>query len=95
MADSSGETFDALRILAKGRAWSERNEAVCPFSRKYIGDITNAQALLEPFTHINAVPGKDIRGLMLAAFNKWLEVPADKLDTITRVVGMLHTASLL
>ncbi|KAH9915890.1 terpenoid synthase [Fomitopsis serialis] len=74
-----GDTFDALRILSEGRAWSERNEA----------------ALLEPFTHINTVPGKDIRGLMLTAFNQWLQVPADKLSIITKVVGMLHTASLL
>ncbi|TFY63659.1 hypothetical protein EVJ58_g3121 [Rhodofomes roseus] len=59
------------------------------------GRLTDAQALLEPFTHINSVPGKDIRGLMLAAFNNWLQVPADKLSTITKVVGMLHTASLL
>ncbi|EPS96604.1 hypothetical protein FOMPIDRAFT_1053101 [Fomitopsis schrenkii] len=78
-SDSSRETFDAPRILSESRAWSDRNET----------------ALLEPFTHINAVPGKDIRGLMLAAFNQWLEVPADKLSTITKVVGMLHTASLL
>ncbi|KZT72460.1 terpenoid synthase [Daedalea quercina L-15889] len=80
MASSSSQhTFDALRILAEGRSWSERNE----------------MALLEPFTHIGSVQGKDIRGLMLAAFNTWLQVPADKLCTITKVVGMLHTASLL
>ncbi|TCD64480.1 geranylgeranyl pyrophosphate synthetase [Steccherinum ochraceum] len=53
------------------------------------------QALLEPFTHINSIPGKEIRGQMISAFNKWLQVPEDKLQTIARVVSMLHTASLL
>jgi geranylgeranyl diphosphate synthase type 3 len=32
---------------------------------------------------------------MIAAFNHWLNVPADKLEIITKVVGMLHSASLL
>ena len=54
-----------------------------------------SQALLEPFNHINSVPGKDIRGTMIAAFNKWLQVPGEKLETISRVVSMLHTASLM
>ena len=66
-----------------------------PLLHAYCSGLMDAQSLLEPFTHINAVPGKDIRGLMLAAFNQWLQVPADKLSTITKVVGMLHTASLL
>lgn len=54
-----------------------------------------SQALLEPYTHISSVPGKDIRGQMIAAFNAWLQVPEDKLITISRVISMLHNASLL
>ena len=53
------------------------------------------QALLEPFSHISTVPGKDIRGAMTSAFNQWLNVPEDKLHIITKVIGMLHNASLL
>jgi geranylgeranyl diphosphate synthase, type III len=53
------------------------------------------QALLEPFTHISSVPGKDIRGQMLEAFNDWLNVPSDKLQIISKVINMLHNASLL
>lgn len=53
------------------------------------------QAILEPFKHISTVPGKDIRGLMLAAFNTWLNVPDDKMVTISQVIKMLHNASLL
>lgn len=32
---------------------------------------------------------------MIEAFNLWLNVPADKLKIISKVVSMLHTASLL
>ncbi|RHZ58541.1 hypothetical protein CDV55_100506 [Aspergillus turcosus] len=40
-------------------------------------------------------PGKDIRGKLISAFNQWLQIPEDKLDVIKRVVGLLHSASLL
>lgn len=32
---------------------------------------------------------------MIEAFNAWLNVPEDKLKVISRVVSMLHNASLL
>jgi geranylgeranyl diphosphate synthase type 3 len=51
--------------------------------------------LLGPYEYLFAQPGKDIRTQLIAAFNEWLEVPAESLDVITKVVGMLHTASLL
>jgi geranylgeranyl diphosphate synthase type 3 len=53
------------------------------------------KALLEPYSYITNTPGKDIRGVMIAAFNVWLQVPDDKLQVIVRVIGMLHNASLL
>ncbi|TFK86420.1 terpenoid synthase [Polyporus arcularius HHB13444] len=75
----SSKTLDVQSILAASDNWSPANEA----------------ALLEPFTHIASVPGKEIRGQMLEAFNLWLKVPEDKLKTISKIVSMLHTASLL
>ncbi|KAI9823757.1 MAG: geranylgeranyl pyrophosphate synthetase [Thelocarpon impressellum] len=51
--------------------------------------------LLGPFEYLFAHPGKDIRSQLIAAFNAWLKVPSDSLAIITKVVGMLHTASLL
>lgn len=51
--------------------------------------------LLGPYDYLLGHPGKDIRSQCIAAFNKWLKVPKDRLEVITRVVGMLHTASLL
>ncbi|KAF2873813.1 isoprenoid synthase domain-containing protein [Massariosphaeria phaeospora] len=61
------------------RTWSEEKERI----------------LLGPYDYLYGHPGKDIRSQLIAAFNKWLRVPAERLDVITRVVGMLHTASLL
>jgi geranylgeranyl diphosphate synthase type 3 len=51
--------------------------------------------LMGPFEYLFAQPGKDIRKQLIAAFNEWLEVPAEGVEIITKVVGMLHTASLL
>lgn len=41
------------------------------------------------------MPGKEVRSKLICAFDAWLNVPADSLKVITKVVGMLHTASLL
>ncbi|KAF7883636.1 uncharacterized protein EAF02_005556 [Botrytis sinoallii] len=51
--------------------------------------------LFGPYDYLEAHPGKDIRKQLIAAFNEWLEVPPESLEVITKVVGMLHTASLL
>jgi geranylgeranyl diphosphate synthase type 3 len=48
-----------------------------------------------PYEYLFAQPGKDVRGQLIAAFDEWLEVPPESLAVITKVVGMLHTASLL
>ncbi|GAB7350357.1 hypothetical protein MBLNU459_g0986t1 [Dothideomycetes sp. NU459] len=51
--------------------------------------------LFGPFDYMHGHPGKDIRSQMIASFNTWLKVPDESLKIITKVVGMLHTASLL
>lgn len=48
-----------------------------------------------PFEYLNGQRGKDFRSQLIAAFNTWLDVSAESLEIITKVVGMLHTASLL
>jgi geranylgeranyl diphosphate synthase, type III len=53
------------------------------------------KALTGPYDYLFAVPGKDIRTQLINSFNAWLEVPPESLEVITKVVGMLHTASLL
>jgi len=51
--------------------------------------------LLGPFDYLYEQPGKDIRKQLIAAFNELLEIPPESVEIITKVVGMLHTASLL
>lgn len=53
------------------------------------------QILFGPFDYLFSHPGKDIRTQLIAGFNAWLKVPEESLAVITKVVGMLHTASLL
>ncbi|KAF2111514.1 isoprenoid synthase domain-containing protein [Lophiotrema nucula] len=66
-------------INGNGRMWSQKKEKI----------------LMGPYDYLYGHPGKDIRSQLIAAFNKWLRVPPERLEVITRVVGMLHTASLL
>ncbi|KAK5114093.1 hypothetical protein LTR62_002662 [Meristemomyces frigidus] len=62
-----------------GSSWSAEKETI----------------LKGPFDYLESHPGKDIRTQMILAFNTWLRVPTASLQIITKVVGMLHTASLL
>ncbi|KAL7939816.1 geranylgeranyl pyrophosphate synthase [Trichoderma chlorosporum] len=48
-----------------------------------------------PFEYVASHPGKDFRSQIIAAFNAFLDVPPESLQIITKVVGMLHEASLL
>ena len=66
-------------IHAHGSTWSNEKERI----------------LMGPYDYMYDHPGKDIRKHMIAAFNAWLEVPSASLEIITKVIGMLHTASLL
>ena len=51
--------------------------------------------ILGPYDYLFAHPGKDIRSALIQAFNKILKVPEKSLSVIKKVVGMLHTSSLL
>jgi geranylgeranyl diphosphate synthase type 3 len=51
--------------------------------------------LLEAFHYINQVPGKDIRGKLIDAFQRWFKIPDDKVVAIKELIGELHNASLL
>ncbi|KAL9961234.1 hypothetical protein ACROYT_G030139 [Oculina patagonica] len=51
--------------------------------------------LLEPYSYILQVPGKQVREKLIQAFNFWLKIPEDKLNVIADVVKMLHNSSLL
>ncbi|KAH7384342.1 geranylgeranyl pyrophosphate synthetase [Phaeosphaeria sp. MPI-PUGE-AT-0046c] len=66
-------------IYGNGATWTQEKERI----------------LLGPYDYLYGHPGKDIRSQCIAAFNLWLKVPPERLEIITGVVGMLHTASLL
>ena len=40
-------------------------------------------------------PGKDVRGALIDAFNAWLKIPQQKIETIKSIISRLHNASLL
>ena len=53
------------------------------------------QIVRGPLDYLLKSPGKDIRRKFIHAFNEWLRIPEEKLNIITEIVGLLHTASLL
>ncbi|XP_076169559.1 terpene synthase-like isoform X2 [Ptiloglossa arizonensis] len=64
-----------------------------PYSQ--CGDKEEDEILLEPFSYILQVPGKQIRTKLVRAFNYWLKIPQDKLLAVGDIVQILHTSSLL
>jgi len=68
-------------------------EAKMPYS--FSNDRSQDKLLLEPYSHILSVPGKNIRGKLISGFNLWMNVAQDKLKAIEEIVEMLHNASLL
>lgn len=53
------------------------------------------QKLLQPFTYILQVPGKQIRAKLSHAMNYWLKIPMEKLQAVGDITQMLHNSSLL
>lgn len=53
------------------------------------------QIIRGPLDYLLFLPGKDIRGKLMRAFNEWLKIPKEKLEAIGDIVNLLHTASLL
>jgi geranylgeranyl diphosphate synthase type 3 len=95
---SSGSGKEKAAVIGGGSGPSEppRN-----FGDKFIDGAKTTwtaekeKILLGPFDYLYGHPGKDIRSQLISAFNCWLKVPEESLAIITKVVGMLHTASLL
>eukprot|EP00949_MAST-11_sp_MAST-11-sp1_P000441 g441.t1 len=53
------------------------------------------ERLLEPCTYLSQLPGKNVRGMLLSAFNKWLNARPEDVVLVAEVINDLHTASLL
>jgi geranylgeranyl diphosphate synthase type 3 len=71
--------FATEDLNATVKRWNSRKESI----------------VTEPFNYLYNHPGKDFRAQLIKAFDAWLEVPQESLEIITKVVGLLHTASLL
>lgn len=39
-----------------------------------------------PLEYLLSIPGKDIRGKLISAFNEWLHLPDDKLAIVKEVI---------
>ena len=76
---SSSETLKANGLLKGNTTWTPDKEKI----------------VLGPYDYMYDRPGKDIRKQLMTAFNLWLKVPDDRLAIISKVIAMLHTASLL
>ncbi|KAJ2608534.1 hypothetical protein EV177_004924 [Coemansia sp. RSA 1804] len=53
------------------------------------------EALLAPYEYLSQVPGKEVRTVMIGAFNDWLQLDGEKLGAIAGIIRRLHTASLM
>ncbi|KAK2579849.1 hypothetical protein KPH14_007532 [Odynerus spinipes] len=64
-----------------------------PYSQS--GSKEEDEILLQPFTYILQVPGKQIRAKLAHAFNYWLKISDSKLQAVGDITQMLHNSSLL
>uniref|UniRef100_A0A0N5AMF6 Pre-mRNA-splicing factor 18 n=1 Tax=Syphacia muris TaxID=451379 RepID=A0A0N5AMF6_9BILA len=53
------------------------------------------EQLWAPYEHITRIPGKRIRTKLIMAFDHWLHLDNEVLESIVRIVEILHNASLL
>ncbi|KAI8371117.1 geranylgeranyl pyrophosphate synthase [Blakeslea trispora] len=87
-------------MLTSSKSIESFPKNVQPYGKHYQNGLepvgkSQEDILLEPFHYLCSNPGKDVRTKMIEAFNAWLKVPKDDLIVITRVIEMLHSASLL
>lgn len=50
---------------------------------------------LQPWTYLLTIPGKNVRDLLITAFNNWIFCDENQLITIKQLVAYLHSASLI
>ncbi|KAJ8965447.1 hypothetical protein NQ317_006445 [Molorchus minor] len=72
---------------------SSPTTSALPYSKE--NDRQQDEKLMEPFSYMLQVPGKNVRSKLAVAFNYWLHIPDEKLIQITDIVQILHNCSLL
>lgn len=53
------------------------------------------QTLAAPSRYIDSLPGKGVRDKAITALNVWYKVPSQQIAVISKVVRLLHGASLM
>ena len=95
--DQAGPHEDGLLTNTNHSRTHNRNRSSVDGTKYKDGQWTpeNERIVLGPYDYMLQHPGKDIRRQLINAFDVWLKVPQESLEIITKVVAMLHTASLL
>ena len=83
------------RASTSGLATLEEVNNVPSYLSGQTWSLENENVLLGPYQHLSNQPGKGIREQLMTAFNAWLNVSKENLAIISKVVELLHTASLL
>ncbi|KAJ5546303.1 hypothetical protein N7494_003888 [Penicillium frequentans] len=92
MSEIEKEVWErALRLDAPRIASPEEEQGNGPtqFTEPY------EKVICAPLDYLLSIPGKDIRGKLISAFNEWFQLPNHKLTLVKEVIDRLHTASLL
>jgi len=53
------------------------------------------QKVLQPFTHLMQVPGKQFRTKLFRGFNYWLKAPAEKFNLVRDIVETFGDSGIL
>ncbi|PYH64166.1 FPP/GGPP synthase family protein [Aspergillus vadensis CBS 113365] len=95
--DHAGPNDDGLATNTNHSRMHNRNRSSVDGTKYKDGQWSpeNERIVMGPYDYMLQHPGKDIRRQLINAFNVWLKVPPESLSIITKVVAMLHTASLL
>ena len=89
-------TASASRHWGGGRALCLSLSGCCLFQVENTAVKHEVQdCLLEPWTYILSVPGKNVRGVLINCFNTWMDIDPGTLEDITTIIRDLHTASLM
>ena len=70
---------DLKSIIESPSGWSTQDEA----------------ALLKPYTHIAAIPGKKFRNKLITLFNTYYHLPDESIAILLQIIEILHNSSLL
>jgi len=73
----------------------DASDSPMDFKDASFDDQINNDVILEPYKYLCQIPGKEVRGILISAFNEWLHIEEIQLEKIRSIIRMLHNASLL